>query len=256
MILHPDDTRRARDTVRRNEAQGQVVATQNQWDFAPVVQTAAVCVVKVTSVTPVTLSGGDKIYPAVITRWYETTSFQTEEVCYYLPANGETPALNARYDAVCVGQYTPDRGSIFCSVVPAASTFSGVKCAQSSASNTMTSGSIHTLVFDVEQFDTDAYHPAGSSGNFVVPSAGYYHAGASCSWVPFAGLGANSLVFLTVNKNGSYTNNAAVDMGDGPILFVSDLIHCAASDTITFSVEQDTGVSWFANAIAWVYKVG
>jgi len=62
------------------------------------------------------------------------------------------------------------------STVTVAAAFSGVRATHSTTQSIATSGTEQAVIFDTEDYDTDAYHTTGGSNSrFTAPTTGYYH---------------------------------------------------------------------------------
>jgi hypothetical protein len=78
-------------------------------DRGPTQSTGEHVIVKVTSTTPT-----DGLYPATLQTWTFATAEWTEGAsCWFLPANGETPALDRRYGARRMSLNTDDEKVIY-----------------------------------------------------------------------------------------------------------------------------------------------
>ncbi len=193
----------------------------------------------------------------------DTWEIQLASVFISAP-NGETLETDTRYRAVAAGEF--DGTMVFDAIVTSSGStvaFSGAFV--NLASNfTMTTGTTYTLDFDTEQYDTDAYHDAGTNpSRLTVPEDGYYQCGAFSGIANPAGVGIFQ-TFLTKNGSGKVSAQALTGTALAQVYqtLLAPVFHCVAGDYFQLLVQQTSGgnATLFGGTAAgtqfWIMKVG
>jgi hypothetical protein len=133
------------------------------------------------------------------------------------------------------------------------SAFSGARVTHST---TQSRASNSALIFDTEDYDTDAYHTTGGSNSrLTVPTTGKYHVGAFGK----TSAGAAGNYGLYVQKNGStdvgladfrYSN----DTTDKQINLAGD-IALTAGDYVEVKVNHSGSITWAAVSQFWIHRI-
>lgn len=104
------------------------------------------------------------------------------------------------------------------------------------SSTTTITSSLATITYATKDYDSNN---AYSAGTFTIPVAGKYQVNANIALA--ATYAAGNAAIIAILKNGSivsqYQRNASVTEGSVPLM-ISDIINCAASDTITIQASS------------------
>lgn len=114
-----------------------------------------------------------------------------------------------------------------------------------SVAQTITSGSVTTLIFGSETFDTDGIYDASTGAiSVTTATAGYYRLNAS---IAFANAPAAGSAHLQVMKNGaiySASGLSEIASGDSVSYNISSIVSLSAGDSVTVAAYHDTGLNY------------
>lgn len=114
------------------------------------------------------------------------------------PSGGPTGATGPTGPAGATGATGP---------AGAGATFSGVKLRKSADQTGVTSGSLVTVTWDTEEWDTDSYH-SGSDAHVVIPATGRYQFTIGLSWAAASGGTVRSITLSkSINSGGAWTED-------------------------------------------------
>lgn len=140
-------------------------------------------------------------------------------------------------------------------------TFSGVRCDTGYRNVSTTSGSVKTVTFSTEDFDTDAYHSTSSNtSRFVAPFTGYYRYSFWAAWqrnttgVRYITAFFNNATVLEYSSTGA--TSAGVSGDDIPAGVATGIYHFTAGQYIEVTLYQDSGSTLSASVIGSMQFLG